>query len=587
MNTGTPFRSLVCLLTAILGIGLFAAGTAQAQFVFDDFENEDVSGYGEFSETGQGVTVSTETGDAPAENGGSASLLLEIDGDQAGSFAGVTTSPLDTGYDPNSLDNSYLNFYVKSDASSEFSLGIFLQEDQNGDGSFDPDTEDEVVDNIRVTPTGSGYQLVSIPVASFLDSDEGTGDNTFTDLIQIAFTATGYPSESFEVNLDYLAFTSGPLANPENRIVFEDYEDNNPSPNHFPFGDATLETGDDEPTTTDVPSQNGGSYALDLNVDGTNGNGFAGTTITSQVSIDPTANEYVNLYYRSNASSTYRLQIFLQEDENGDGSFNPDSEDDFKAEYQVEPGSGYDLISVPITAFRDDNSAGDGELTEPVNQMAFTVIGYGSAQFTINMDYISATTPGALPVELSGFDGRRDGNSALLSWRTLSETNNAGFEVGHKEPGATTFEVVGFVPSKVEGGTSTQKQSYSYRVENLDPGTHEFRLYQKDYSESGRTSSEPVTIEVGVDGAYRLENRGSNPFRKRTHFSLAVQRTQEVRVSVYDVLGRQVRTLHDGTVEAKDTRDLMLEASGLSSGVYFVRFEGKHFSAVRQVVLSR
>jgi hypothetical protein len=34
---------------------------------------------------------------------------------------------------------------------------------------------------------------------------------------------------------------------------------------------------------------------------------------------------------------------------------------------------------------------------------------------------------GAIPVELAGFTAATDDADVLLSWRTLSETNNAGF----------------------------------------------------------------------------------------------------------------------------------------------------------------
>ena len=43
-------------------------------------------------------------------------------------------------------------------------------------------------------------------------------------------------------------------------------------------------------------------------------------------------------------------------------------------------------------------------------------------------------------------------------------------------------------------------------------------------------------------------------------------------MSLYDVRGRKVRTLHEGTLSAGSSRTVTVAADGLSSGTYFVRF---------------
>jgi len=84
--------------------------------------------------------------------------------------------------------------------------------------------------------------------------------------------------------------------------------------------------------------------------------------------------------------------------------------------------------------------------------------------------------PIALPVELSSFSAQRDGQSAVLTWSTASETNNAGFAVQHAI-GTEGFEQIGWV----EGvGTTNEAQTYDFTAENLSAGTHRFRLKQED-----------------------------------------------------------------------------------------------------------
>jgi hypothetical protein len=177
----------------------------------------------------------------------------------------------------------------------------------------------------------------------------------------------------------------------------------------------------------------------------------------------------------------------------------------------------------------------------------------------------------ALPVEFAGFDAVRNGNSVKLTWQTASETNNAGFTVQREtESGWTSLD---FVESKVTGGTTTETTSYRYTVDQeLDPGTHRFRLQQKDLD--GTTSlSDVVTVDVGLDEAVSLSAPAPNPTAGTATLEFGVTEATEVTVSVYNVLGQRVQTLYQGTPQADQVRDVTVDASTLSSGVYFVRMQ--------------
>jgi hypothetical protein len=89
---------------------------------------------------------------------------------------------------------------------------------------------------------------------------------------------------------------------------------------------------------------------------------------------------------------------------------------------------------------------------------------------TISADYEAVAClldiVGVLPVELTSFEVRLDGDAVQLRWTTASETNNAGFEVLHF----------------VEGhGTTTEAQTYGFTAEELSAGRYVFRLRQIDY----------------------------------------------------------------------------------------------------------
>ena len=85
-----------------------------------------------------------------------------------------------------------------------------------------------------------------------------------------------------------------------------------------------------------------------------------------------------------------------------------------------------------------------------------------------------------------------------------------------------------------------------------------------------------------ADGA-ALRVSGANPFRVQTTLTLTVDQTQALQVAAYDVTGRRVATLFDGTLGAGTAHVLTLHGSGLPAGVYAVRATGETFSVTRSV----
>jgi len=73
-----------------------------------------------------------------------------------------------------------------------------------------------------------------------------------------------------------------------------------------------------------------------------------------------------------------------------------------------------------------------------------------------------------------------------------------------------------------------------------------------------------------------------NPFRERATIRYELPRAGKVRVAVYDVLGRRVRTLVDGQ-RASGRHRAHFEASGLSAGVYLIRARLETSSEARTV----
>ncbi len=198
-----------------------------------------------------------------------------------------------------------------------------------------------------------------------------------------------------------------------------------------------------------------------------------------------------------------------------------------------------------------------------------------------------AGTGQLLPVELVSFEAMLDGNAVLLAWVTASETNNAGFEIQSisKNVGATGASPEWDVLAFVEGhGTTELPQADYYHIENLTPGRHVFRLKQIDFDGAFEYSPE-VEVIVEMVERFVVEPVYPNPFNPLAQFRFAVQRSQQVRVDLYDVLGRQVRVLYEGTPQVGQMQTVPIDGSNLSSGMYLVRVAGQSFVKTQTVTL--
>ena len=83
---------------------------------------------------------------------------------------------------------------------------------------------------------------------------------------------------------------------------------------------------------------------------------------------------------------------------------------------------------------------------------------------------------------------------------------------------------------------------------------------------------------------FALRSNYPNPFNPRTTIAFDLPSRAEVKLVIYDVLGRQVRVLVDGT-RAAGTHEVVFEASDLPSGTYLVRLETPQGSFVQTMQL--
>lgn len=98
-------------------------------------------------------------------------------------------------------------------------------------------------------------------------------------------------------------------------------------------------------------------------------------------------------------------------------------------------------------------------------------------------------------------------------------------------------------------------------------------------------------VAVGVVGRVFALRPSPNPLCARTNIQFELPRPGRVRLTIYDLMGRAVRTLVDGRLPA-GVHELpwdALDETGrqVGSGVYLLRFEAPGFTATRRLVRMR
>ena len=93
-----------------------------------------------------------------------------------------------------------------------------------------------------------------------------------------------------------------------------------------------------------------------------------------------------------------------------------------------------------------------------------------------------------------------------------------------------------------------------------------------------------VEEQVSLPMTYKLEQNYPNPFNPTTEIRYQISEVSNVSLKVYDVLGREVRTLVNRK-QGPGTYEVQFDASGLSSGVYFCGLRTKNYKAIRKMVV--
>jgi hypothetical protein len=253
--------------------------------------------------------------------------------------------------------------------------------------------------------------------------------------------------------------------------------------------------------------------------------------------------------------------------------------------------------------------SGSGDFTVAGQPASTSLAGGGSTTFTVRFapssggaesatisidntdlnedpyDFLIQGTGTALPIQLASFSASvvRD-NDVEVVWKTVSETNNYGFEIYRRRGETGEWTKIGFIEGH---GTTLAPQSYSYADAGLSLGKYYYRIKQVDLDGKSETFPE-MSVSVGVGpGKFILAQNYPNPFNPSTQIEFVAPQSGYASVKVYNLLGQEVATAFAGNAEAGKINTARFDASNLPSGIYYYRLKSAGKVETKRMVLMK
>ena len=169
-----------------------------------------------------------------------------------------------------------------------------------------------------------------------------------------------------------------------------------------------------------------------------------------------------------------------------------------------------------------------------------------------------------LPVELVYFNAKViENNDVQLTWKTLTEVNNLGFEIQKSLDGSHFIELF-----HVDGnGSSSDPHKYEHVIHNLQSGVHYFRLRQIDF-DGTFAYSKMIVVQVGSKAVFSIaQTVNSNKYMVENLGDHAI-----ASISIFSGNGKNIYHIKNVQLPpGKNYFELPLE----TGGVYFVQISSE------------
>ena len=407
--------------------------------------------------------------------------------------------------------------------------------------------------------------------------------------------------------------------------TFDGMDHNAPLSNGWFQFNGSVGSGNITGTTTDLPPAQSCKAALAAGYGSSGVAGYQGGFGRTKP-LDLTGMTHFTMWIKPDAAQSYRVELNLQDDDNGDNAIpsTPNGlDDEFQYNLIVSPtgpgavaGGGWQKLSIPLTAFTDDNTFhyGGNGIFDPKPTSAG---GNGQLVNVVIALVSAAGSNSTFRTDLWQFS-RQTSSYAGRVWNDAN--SNGALDGAEAGISGVTVQLWDKVLNR-QVATQVTPASGAYAFTALAAGTYEVRVVTATLPSGSVATNDPDGIatlgscveDVGCDAALAARDFGfavgalgvgdaprtraqlaqnvPNPFRPRTSITFELPHADVVTLTVLDVAGRPVRELLRGEQPAGthavewDGRDE--QGRRQAEGVYFYALATPEGRLMKKMALLR
>jgi hypothetical protein len=166
---------------------------------------------------------------------------------------------------------------------------------------------------------------------------------------------------------------------------------------------------------------------------------------------------------------------------------------------------------------------------------------------------------------------------------TITPAPSAGtFAITYPSPGGNKLK--SYPDSLIVRVTAANVTPGSYTLTVTASGPNGTPVHQRTVSITANTTTSITTEEIPY--TFKLEQNYPNPFNPVTKIGYSVAKVTDVKISVFNILGKEVASFVNEK-QAPGNHYVLFNANSLTTGVYYYKIEAGGFSDVKKMILMK
>jgi hypothetical protein len=198
-------------------------------------------------------------------------------------------------------------------------------------------------------------------------------------------------------------------------------------------------------------------------------------------------------------------------------------------------------------------------------------------------DFFEKNNGSIVPVELTDFAAKLNGNRVDITWDTKSENNTSHYEIEKatkNESGVSPFMMIN---SPVKSNNSLTPSSYGpYADQNISGGNvYIYRLKMIDLNGDYNYSKEVEVSVAGEQNSISIDNVTPSPAVDKVTVKVNMTNSANITIDLFDINGRKIANVFNGFKSGSDNIEINL--SDVSSGAYTIVLKSGDVTLTKQI----